>query len=133
MLGPRLGLSEPTTLMLDLSLPGLLSLALPEWTVIQTLLVVAALGAAGFGSLRQWSPQELCLAADQISHRRPGQPSRSLPLRLISGALLLPGPESRAILWSERRSPIVVDGLSGEQEGAELLEKLQAALDQSRG
>lgn len=133
MFGPRLGLSEPTTLMIDLSLPGLLSLALPEWTVVQTLLVVAALGAAGVGSYRQWSPQELSLAGGQLRHRRPGQPSRVLPLRLITGALLLREPESRVILWSERRPPIVVGGLSSEREGAELLEKLQAALDQSGG
>ncbi len=66
MFGPRRGLSEPTTLVLDVSLPGLLSLALPEWTVIQALLVVAALGAAGVGSYKQWSPQDLCLAAGQL-------------------------------------------------------------------
>ncbi|WP_216908929.1 hypothetical protein [Synechococcus sp. CCY 0621] len=133
MFGPRLGLSESTTLVLDLSLPGLLSLALPEWTVIQTLLVVAALGAAGIGSYRQWSPQELCLTDDQLSLRRPGQPSRSLPLRLITGALLLPGPPPRVILWSERRPPIVVDGLSGEREAAELLEKLESVLGPPQG
>ena len=133
MFGPRLGLIEPTTLVLDLSLPGLLSLALPEWTVIQALLVVAALGAAGFGSYRQWSPQELTFTADQLTCRRPGQPSRQLPLRLITGALLLPGADPRVILWSERRPPIVVDGLSGEPEATELLEKLEAVLNQSRG
>ncbi|MCT0207566.1 hypothetical protein [Synechococcus sp. CS-1332] len=133
MFGPRLGLSEPTTLMLDPSMPGLLSLALPEWTVIQALLVVAALGAAGVGSTRHWRPQELSLTGDQLRLRRPGQASRQLPLRLVTGALLLPGPDPRVILWSERRPPIVVDGLSSEREGAELLEKLQAALDQSRG
>ncbi len=131
MFGPRLGLSEPTTLMLDLSLPGLLSLALPEWSVIQALLVVAALGAAGVGSTRQWRPQELCLTGDQLRLRRPGQPNRQLPLRLITGALLLPGPDPRVILWSERRPPIVVDGLSSEREAAELLEKLEVVLDQS--
>ncbi len=129
MLGPRLGLSEPSTLVLDLSLPGLLSLALPEWTLIQGLLVVAALGAAGLGSYRQWSPQELSLTADQLSLRRPGRPCRSLPLRLITGARLLRGPDPWVILWSERRPPIVVDGLSGEPEAAELLEKLEAILD----
>ncbi|AFY27931.1 hypothetical protein [Cyanobium gracile] len=133
MFGPRLGLSAPTTLVLDLSLPGLLSLGLPEWTVIQTLLVIAALGAAGIGSYRQWSPQELSVADDQIHLRRPGQPSRQLPLRMITAVLRLPGPDPRAILWSERRPPIVVDGLSGEREAAELLEKLEAVLDQSRG
>ncbi len=133
MFGPRLGLSEPTTLVLDLSLPGLLSLALPEWTVVQALLVVAALGAAGLGSWRQWSPQELSLAAGQLRLRRPGQPSRQLPLRLVTGALLLPGPDPRVILWSERRPPIVVDGLSGEREAAELLEKLQGVLDRTQG
>ena len=133
MFGPRLGLSEPTTLVLDLSLPGLLSLGLPEWSVVQVLLVVAALGAAGVGSYRQWSPQELCLTGDQLLLRRPGQPSRQLPLRLITGVLLLSGPEPRVILWSERRPPIVVDGLSGEREAAELLEKLEAVLDRPRG
>ncbi|MEA5412354.1 hypothetical protein VB737_11305 [Synechococcus sp. BA-120 BA3] len=133
MFGPRLGLSEPTTLVLDLSLPGLLSLGLPEWTVVQVLLVVAALGAAGVGSYRQWSPQEICLTGDQLLLRRPGQPSRQLPLRLITGVLLLSGPEPRVILWSERRPPIVVDGLSGEREAAELLEKLEAVLDRPRG
>ncbi|WP_216914854.1 MULTISPECIES: hypothetical protein [unclassified Synechococcus] len=133
MFGPRLGLSEPTTLVLDLSLPGLLSLALPEWTVIQALLVVAALGAAGVGSYRQWRPQELSLTGDQLRLRRPGQPSRQLPLRLITGALLLGGPDPRVILWSERRPPIVVDGLSGEREAAELLEKLEAMLDRTQG
>jgi hypothetical protein len=129
MLGPRLGLSEPTTLVLDLSLPGLLSLGLPEWTVIQTLLVVAALGAAGLGSYRQWSPQELAVTGDRLQLRRPGQPSRQLPLRLITGVLRLPGPNPRVIVWSERRPPIVVDGLSGEREAAELREKLEALLD----
>ena len=133
MFGPRLGLSEPTTLVLDLSLPGLLSLGLPEWSVVQVLLVVAALGAAGVGSYRQWSPQELCLTGDQLLLRRPGQPSRQLPLRLITGVLLLSGQEPRVILWSERRPPIVVDGLSGEREAAELLEKLEAVLDRPRG
>ena len=133
MFGPRLGLSEPTTLVLDLSLPGLLSLGLPEWSVVQVLLVVAALGAAWVGSYRQWSPQELCLTGDQLLLRRPGQPSRQLPLRLITGVLLLSGPEPRVILWSERRPPIVVDGLSGEREAAELLEKLEAVLDRPRG
>lgn len=133
MVGPRLGLSEPTTLVLDLSLPGLLSLALPEWTVIQALLVIAALGAAGVGSYRQWSPQELSLTGDQLRLRRPGQPSRQLPVRLVSRALLLGGPEPRVILWSERRPPIVVDGLSGEREAAELLEKLEAVLNRPRG
>ncbi len=133
MFGPHLGLSEPTTLVLDLSLPGLLSLALPEWTVIQALLVVAALGAAGVGSYRQWRPQELSLTGDQLRLRRPGQPSRQLPLRLITGALLLGGPDPRVILWSERRPPIVVDGLSGEREAAELLEKLEAMLDRTQG
>jgi hypothetical protein len=133
MFGPRLGLSEPTTLVLDLSLPGLLSLGLPEWSVVQVLLVVAALGAAGVGSYRQWSPQELCLTGDQLLLRRPGQPSRQLPLRLITGVLLLSGPEPRVILWSGRRPPIVVDGLSGEREAAELLEKLEAVLDRPRG
>ncbi len=133
MFGPRLGLSEPTTLVLDLSLPGLLSLGLPEWTVIQTLLVIAALGAAGIGSYRQWSPQELSVTGDQIQLRRPGQPSRQLPLRLITGVLLLPGPNPRVILWSERRLPIVVGGLCGEREAAELLEKLEAVLDWPQG
>ncbi|WP_094586216.1 hypothetical protein [Synechococcus sp. BO 8801] len=133
MFGPRLGLSEPTTLVLDLSLPGLLSLALPEWTVVQALLVVAALGAAGIGSYRQWCPQELSLTGDQFRLRRPGQPSRQLPLRLVTGALLLGGPDPRVILWSERRPPIVVDGLSGEREAAELLEKLEAMLDRTQG
>ncbi|WP_216921573.1 hypothetical protein [Synechococcus sp. CCAP 1479/9] len=133
MFGPRLGLSEPTTLVLDLSLPGLLSLALPEWTVVQAMLVVAALGAAGVGSYRQWIPQELSLMGDQLRLRRPGQPSRQLPLRLITGVLLLGGNDPRVILWSERRPPIVVDGLSGEREAAELLEKLVALLDQSVG
>ena len=133
MFGPRLGLSEPTTLVLDLSMPGLLSLGLPEWSVVQVLLVVAALGAAGVGSYRQWSPQELCLTGDQLLLRRPGQASRQLPLRLITGVLLLSGPEPRVILWSERRPPIVVDGLSGEREAAELLEKLEAVLDRPRG
>lgn len=133
MFGPRLGLSEPTTLVLDLSLPGLLSLALPAWSVIQALLVVAALGAAGVGSYRQWRPQELSLTGDQLRLRRPGQPSRQLPLRLITGALLLGGPDPRVILWSERRPPIVVDGLSGEREAAELLEKLEAMLDRTQG
>jgi hypothetical protein len=42
--------------------------------------------------------------------------------------VLLRQPECRVILWSERRPPIVVDGLSGNREGAELLEKLQVAL-----
>ncbi|KAF0653326.1 hypothetical protein L107_09236 [Cyanobium sp. Copco_Reservoir_LC18] len=132
MFGPRLGLGAPTTLVLDLSLPGLLSLGLPEWTVIQALLVVAALGAAGIGRYRQWSPQELSVADDQIHLRRPGQPSRQLPLRMITAVLRLPGPEPRVILWSERRPPIVVDGLSGEREAAELLEKLAAVLDRPR-
>jgi hypothetical protein len=133
MFGPRLGLGAPTTLVLDLSLPGLLSLGLPEWTVIQALLVIAALGAAGIGSYRQWSPQELSVADDQIHLRRPGQPSRQLPLRMITAVLRLPGPDPRVILWSERRPPIVVDGLSGEREAAELLEKLEAVLDRPRG
>ncbi|MEA5441589.1 hypothetical protein [Cyanobium gracile] len=128
MLGPRLGLSEPTTLMLDLSVPGLLSLALPEWTVIQTLLVVAALGAAGLGSVQQWSPQELTLAADRVTYRRAGQPAQSLPTRMITEALLLHEPEPQVILWSERRPPLVMGGLSNEGEALELLEKLQAAL-----
>lgn len=133
MFGPRLGLSAPTTLVLDLSLPGLLSLGLPEWTVLQTLLVIAALGAAGIGSYRQWSPQELSVADDQIHLRRPGQPRRQLPLRMITAVLRLPGPDPRVVLWSERRPPIVVDGLSGEREAAELLEKLEAVLDRPRG
>lgn len=133
MFGPRLGLSEPTTLVLDLSLPGLLALGLPEWTVIQTLLVVAALSAAGIGSYRQWSPQEFAVTGDQLHLRRPGQPSRQLPLRLITGVLLLSGPVPRVILWSERRPPIVVDGLSGEREAAELLETLEAILDRPQG
>lgn len=128
MLGPRLGLTEPTVLKVDLSVPGLLGLALPEWSVVQTLLVVSALGAAGVGSWRQWIPQELRLGADQLTHHRHGRPPRSLPLRLISEVLLLREPGCRVILWSERRPPIVVDGLSGEREGAELLEKLQVAL-----
>ena len=132
MLGPRLGLSEPTTLMLDLSVPGLISLALPEWTVIQTLLVVAALGAAGLGSVQQWSPQELTLAADRVSYRRAGQPAQSLPTRMITEAHLQHEPEPRVILWSERRPPIVVGGLSSEGEALELLEKLLASLDQQR-
>lgn len=129
MLGPRLGLSEPTTLVLDLSLPGLLSLGLPEWTVVQALLVIAALGAAGIGGYRQWSPRELAVTGDLLQLRRPGQPSRQLPLRLITGVRLLPGADPWVILWSERRPPIVVNGLTGRREAAELLEKLEALLD----
>ncbi|MDM7952927.1 MAG: hypothetical protein QUV07_06905 [Cyanobium sp. CZS 25K] len=41
-------------------------------------------------------------------------------------------PVPRVILWSERRLPIVVSGLSSEGEAFELLEKLQASLDQQR-
>lgn len=66
--------------MLDLSVPGLLSLAHPEWTEVR------------------------------LQHE----------------------PVPRVILWSERRLPIVVSGLSSEGEAFELLEKLQASLDQQR-
>ncbi len=129
MLGPRLGLTAPTTLVLDLSLPGLLSLALPEASVIQALLVVAALGAAGFGSYRHWSRQELRIDAEHVGVWRTGHAAVHLPTRAVVAALPLDQPEPQVLLWSERRPPVQLQGLAGAREAAALAGALQAALE----
>lgn len=129
MLGPRLGLTAPTTLVLDLSLPGLLSLALPEASVIQALLVVAALGAAGFGSYRHWSRQELRIDAEHVGVWRTGHAAVHLPTRAVVAALPLDQPEPQVLVWSERRPPIQLQGLSDAREAAALAGALQAALE----
>ncbi|MCP9828195.1 class I SAM-dependent methyltransferase [Synechococcus sp. L2F] len=129
MLGPRLGLTAPTTLVLDLSLPGLLSLALPVASVIQALLVVAALGAAGFGSYRHWSRQELRIDAEHVGVWRTGHAAVHLPTRAVVAALPLDQPEPQVLLWSERRPPVQLQGLAGAREAAALAGTLQAALE----
>ncbi|WP_255147508.1 class I SAM-dependent methyltransferase [Synechococcus sp. ATX 2A4] len=129
MLGPRLGLTAPTTLVLDLSLPGLLSLVLPEWSVIQALLVVAALGAAGFGSYRHWSRQELRIDSEQVGVWRTGHAAVHLPTRTVLAALPLDQPEPQVVLWSERRPPVQLQGLADAREAAALAGALQAALE----
>ncbi len=129
MLGPRLGLTAPTTLVLDLSLPGLLSLALPEGSVIQALLVVAALGAAGFGSYRHWSRQELRIDAEHVGVWRTGHAAVHLPTRVVVAALPLHQPEPQVLLWSDRRPPLQLQGLGGAREAAALAGALQAALE----
>lgn len=129
MLGPRLGLTAPTTLVLDLSLPGLLSLALPEASVIQALLVVAALGAAGFGSYRHWSRQELRIDAEHVGVWRTGHAAVHLPTRAVVAALPLDQPEPQVLLWSERRPPVQLQGLADAREAAALAGALQAALE----
>lgn len=129
MLGPRLGLTAPTTLVLDLSLPGLLSLALPEASVIQALLVVAALGAAGFGSYRHWSRQELRIDAEHVGVWRTGHAPVHLPTRAVVAALTLDQPEPQVLLWSERRPPVQLQGLADAREAAALAGALQAALE----
>ena len=129
MLGPRLGLTAPTTLVLDLSLPGLLSLALPEWSVIQALLLVAALGAAGVGSYRHWSRQELRIDAEHVCVWRTGHAAVHLPTRAVVAALPLHQPEPQVLLLSERRPPVQLQGLADASEAAALACALQAALE----
>ncbi len=129
MLGPRLGLTAPTTLVLDLSLPGLLSLALPEGSVIQALLLVAALGAAGFGSYRHWSRQELRIDAEHVGVWRTGHAAVHLPTRVVVAALPLHQLEPQVLLWSDRRPPVQLQGLAGAREAAALAGALQAALE----
>lgn len=132
MLGPRLGLTEPTTLYFDFSFGGLFGFFVPEWTVRQSVLVMAALAAAGFGWYRQSRPQELTVSERNVFYRRDGYPAQMLPTAEISQLLMVFAPRPLLLVWSENRAPLVVDGLHDDGELDEVYAKLLAELRKLR-
>ena len=128
MLGPRLGLTEPTTLYLDLSFQGMLGFFVPEWNVMQSGLLALALVLAGVGSYRQGRPQELKLAERNLFYRREGFAPQILRTEDISQLLMVFAPRPLLLVWSDSQAPLVVDGLRDEGELDEVYAKLLAGL-----